>query len=137
MSVEACRTIDLQRFADPRGNLTFLEGGVHIPFDIARVYYIWDIPDQAIRGAHGHRELQQFLVAVRGQFDVHLDDGHQTRTFHLDRPDQGLYIAPMIWRDVVNFSDGAVCLCMASLPYDEADYFRDYDEFLAASRSRT
>jgi len=138
MSVEDCRLIDVPSFSDPRGNLSFVEGGGHIPFDIARVYYIWNIPEQAVRGAHGHRALQQFIIPANGSFDVVLDDGRQTRTVRLDRPDQGLYICPMIWRDVTHFSEGAVCLALASLPYDEADYFRDYREFLdeASGRAR-
>ena len=131
MSVADCRVVDVPRFSDPRGNLSFIEGNGHIPFAIARVYYIWHIPDRADRGAHGHRALHQFLIAVNGSFDVVLDDGRQTRTVHLNRPDQGLYVCPMIWRDVTRFSDDAVLLALASLPYDEADYFRDYDEFLA------
>ena len=128
MSIDACHLIDLPRFADPRGNLSFVEGGSHIPFD--RVYYIWGIPDAAVRGAHGHRALQQFLTATGNEFDVLVDDGKERRTFRPDRPDQGLYICPMIWRDVTNFSDGAVCLALASLPFDEADYYRNYDAFL-------
>jgi hypothetical protein len=131
MTVKDCRLLEIPSFSDPRGNLSFVEGNGHIPFDIARVYYIWDIPDKAVRGAHGHRELRQFVIAVSGSFDVILNDGLETRTVRLERPDQGLYICPMIWRDVTHFSDGAVCLSLASLPYDEADYFRVYEEFLA------
>jgi dTDP-4-dehydrorhamnose 3,5-epimerase-like enzyme len=135
VSIDDCRLIDLPRFADPRGNLSFVEGGLHIPFDIARVYYIWGIPDGAVRGAHGHRALQQFLIATSGEFDVVVDDGKERKTFRLNRPDQGLYVCPMIWRDVTNFSDGAVCLALASLPFDEADYYRDYDVFLRDAQS--
>lgn len=131
MTVKDCRLIDIPSFSDPRGNLSFVEGNGHIPFDIARVYYLWDIPGGAIRGQHGHRELQQFVIAVCGSFDVVLDDGRETRTVRLSRADQGLYVSPMIWRDVTSFSDAAVCLVLASLGYDEADYFRDYGEFLA------
>ena len=135
MSVHDCHLVDLPRFADPRGNLSFVEGSGHIPFDIARVYYIWGIPDGAERGAHGHRKLEQFVIATSGRFDVAIDDGRDRRTFHLDRPDQGLYLSPMIWRDVINFSDGAVCLVLASLPFDEGDYYRNYSDFLADARA--
>lgn len=134
MSVHDCRLIELPRFDDPRGSLSFVEGGNHIPFDIARVYYIWGIPYGAERGAHGHRQLEQFLIPTSGQFDVIVDDGEEQKTFELRRPNEGLYISPMIWRDITGFSNGAVCLALASLPYDEADYYRDYQDFLRDAR---
>ena len=130
-----CRTIELPRITDPRGNLTFVEGGRHAPFDIRRVYYLYDVPGGAERGGHGHRTLQQILIAMSGSFDVLLDDGRERRRFHLNRSYFGLYVAPMIWRELDNFSSGSVCLVLASEVYDEADYYRDYQEYLAAVRA--
>ena len=136
MSIDACKVIDLPKISDPRGNLSFIEGGKHIPFEIARVYYIYDVPGGAERGAHGHRELEQLIVAMSGSFDVHLDDGRRVRSFHLNRSYYGLYVPPMMWRRIDNFSSGSVCMVLASLPYDPDDYFRDYEKFLAAVRDR-
>ncbi|GAB6192084.1 sugar 3,4-ketoisomerase [Desulfocastanea catecholica] len=135
MALDDCKIIDLPKISDPRGNLTFIEGGTHIPFEIKRVYYLYDIPGGAERGAHGHRRLQQFIVSMSGSFDVILDDGFKTRTIHMNRSYYGLYVSPMMWRDITNVSSGAVLMVLASEFYDETDYFRDYDQFLGAVRS--
>jgi len=135
MKVDECQLIELPKIADPRGNLTFVESGHHIPFDIKRVYYLYDVPGGATRAAHGHRKLSQVMIAMSGSFDVTLDDGRSRRKFHLNRSYFGLHIRPMIWRDLDNFSSGSVCMVLASEWYDEADYFRDYKQFLAAVRA--
>jgi len=134
MTLKDCRIIDLPKITDPRGNLTFIQGWEHIPFDIKRVYYLYDVPGGAERGAHGHRRLQQLIVAMSGSFDVILDDGFDTKKIHMNRSYYGLYISPMMWRDITNFSSGAVLMVLASEVYDEADYFRDHDQFLEAAR---
>jgi hypothetical protein len=133
-TIAACRIVDLPKMAHPRGNLTFLEGGRHVPFDIRRVFYIYDVPTAESRGAHAHRELQQFVICLSGSFDVALDDGCDTTTVHLNRPWQGLFIPPMIWAAEVNFDAGSMALVLASAYYDEAEYIRDYAEFLRLSR---
>lgn len=132
MPLDHCKIIDLPKIQDPRGNLTFIEGREHIPFDIQRVYYLYDVPGGADRGAHAHKQLQQFIVAMSGSFDVILDDGYEQKRFHLNRSYYGLYVCPMMWRYLDNFSSGAVTLVLASRPYDESDYYRDYDEFSRA-----
>lgn len=132
MSVRDCRVIDLPRINDPRGNLTFVEGHNHIPFDIQRVYYLYDVPGGAERGGHAHKQLQQLIIAMSGSFDLHVDDGRERRTFHLNRSYHGIYIPRMIWREIDNFSSGAVCLVLASNRYDENDYYRAYQDFLDA-----
>lgn len=129
LSLEDCRIVELPRINDRRGNLTFIEGGHHVPFDIARVYYLYDVPGGAERGGHAHKELQQLIIAMSGSFDVHLDDGITKRTYHLNRSYYGLYIPKMIWREIDNFSSGSVCMSIASTPFDEADYYRDYAAF--------
>ena len=135
MSVSECRIIELPKISDPRGNLTFVEGQNHIPFDIKRVYYLYDVPGGESRAAHGHKALHQLMIAMSGSFSVLLDDGNQKKEFHLNRSYYGLYIPPMIWRDLYNFSSGSVCMVLASEKYDESDYYRNYDEFLKASQS--
>jgi dTDP-4-dehydrorhamnose 3,5-epimerase-like enzyme len=132
MPIADCRLIELPKIKDNRGNLTFIEGQRHVPFDIARVYYLYDVPGGAERGGHAHRGLQQLIVAMSGSFDVILNDGRQTQRFHLNRSYHGLYVCPMIWRELDNFSSGAVCLVLASNLYDENDYYRDFDEFSRA-----
>jgi hypothetical protein len=135
VSIDRCRIVDLPKFSDPngRGNLTFLEGGRHVPFDIKRVYYLYDVPGGAERGGHAHKNLQQFMIAMSGSFDVVLDDGREKKRVHLARSYYGLFMDTMIWRELDNFSSGAVCLVLASATYDEADYYRTYDAFLAAA----
>jgi len=136
MPLQDCRILDLPKIADPRGNLTFVESGRHIPFDIKRVYYLYDVPGGAERGGHSHRTLEQMLIAMSGSFDVILDDGYERRRYHLNRSYSGLYIAPLVWRELDNFSSGSVCLALASAPYDEADYFRNYQDYLDAVRAK-
>ena len=130
MSLTECRIIDLPKISDPRGNLTFIEGGRHIPFEIRRVYYLYDVPGGAERGGHAHKNLHQLIIALSGSFDVILDDGKQKRRFHLNRSYNGIYVCPMIWRELDNFSSASVCMVLASNLYDEADYYRDYKEFV-------
>jgi hypothetical protein len=132
-----CRTVELPRINDPRGNLTFMEGGFHVPFDIQRVYYVYDVPGGAERGGHAHKALQQFIIAVTGSFDVVLDDGRESRRVRLDRAYRGLYVTPMIWRELRDFTSGSVCLVLASAPFDENDYFRNYRSFVQAVQGET
>jgi dTDP-4-dehydrorhamnose 3,5-epimerase-like enzyme len=134
LSVHDSRIIALPRISDPRGNLTFVEGGVHIPFAIERIYYLYDVPGGESRGGHAHKELQQVFIAMSGSFDVVLDDGRETKTYSLNRSYYGLYVPRMVWRELVNFSSGAVCTVLASQHFSEADYYREYDVFRAAAR---
>jgi hypothetical protein len=136
MGLESCKIIELPKIVDPRGNLTFIEGNNHIPFDIKRVFYLYDVPTGEDRGAHAHKELHQFLICLSGSFDVNLDDGDSKKIIHLNRPWIGLHIPPMIWAAEVNFDPGSVCLVMASDLFNESDYFRNYDEFLFATMLR-
>lgn len=124
--------IELPRITDVRGNLTFVESSRHIPFDIQRVYYTYDVPGGAVRAGHAHKRLHQFIIAASGSFDVILDDGTARERFFLNRSYYGLYAPPMYWRELENFSSGSVCLVLASEHYDESDYYRDYTEFLRA-----
>ncbi|MCO1574786.1 MULTISPECIES: sugar 3,4-ketoisomerase [unclassified Crossiella] len=132
--VEPCRMVDLPEHNDPRGNLCVVEAGKEIKFDIKRVYYLYDLPATTIRGAHGHRNLEQLIVAVHGKFDITVDDGEYRDRFHLDNPSRGLYVGPMVWRNLINFSPGAVGLVLASTHYDEADYYREYADFQRDAR---
>ncbi|MEH2318689.1 sugar 3,4-ketoisomerase [Nostoc sp.] len=134
MSIEECRIIHLPKVQDPRGNLTFIEGNKHVPFDLKRVYYLYDVPGGAERGGHAHKQLQQLIIAMSGSFDVVLDDGHGKWRFPLNRSYYGLYISSMVWRELDNFSSGSVCMVLASTYYEESDYYRDYDEFIKAVR---
>lgn len=136
MSIENCKIIELPKISDPRGNLTFIEGSRHIPFDIRRVYYTYDVPGGADRGGHAHKALHQLIIAMSGSFDVTLDDGRNKKKFHLNRSYQGLYVCPMMWRDLDNFSSGSVCMVLASNVYEASDYYRDYDEFVSAAISK-
>ena len=123
------REIELPQVHDPRGDLTFVEGGRHVPFNIARVYYLYNVPVDAERGGHAHKELQQVIFALSGSFRVKVDDGQTKTEYWLRDPRRGLYISRLIWREMDSFSQGAVCMVLASQPYDEADYMRDYEDF--------
>ena len=129
-TIHDCKLIDLRKIQDVRGNLTPIEGGVDVPFDIKRVYYLYDVPGGESRGAHAHKELYQLIVAANGSFSVTLDDGKEKMLFNLNRSYYGLLVVPGIWRDLDDFSSGAVLLCLASEHYDAADYIRDYKEFV-------
>jgi hypothetical protein len=132
VSIGRCELIELPKIHDPRGNLTFIEGDRHVPFDIRRVYYLYDVPGGAERGGHAHKGLHQLIVAMSGSFDVVLDDGKDKKRVHLNRSYQGLYVCPMIWRELDNFSSGSVCMVLASNRFDEDDYHRDYAAFMRA-----
>lgn len=133
--IDKCKIIDLPKIHDPRGNLTFLEGSKHIPFDIKRVYYLYDVPGGAERGGHAHKDLHQIIIAIAGSFDVVINDGSDTQRFHLNRSYFGLYVCPMIWRELDNFSSGSVCLVLASDYFSEADYIRDFPQFDSLQKS--
>lgn len=122
--------IELPKVHDPRGNLSFIEGGQHIPFDIRRTYYIYDVPGGESRGGHAHKTLQQLIVAVAGSFTVTLDDGRTRHSFFLNHPWLGLYVPPGYWRTLDDFSSGAVCMVLASEHYDTEDYIYEYPDFL-------
>ena len=132
MTIDKCRLVDLPKINDERGNLTFIENNDHIPFAIQRVYYLYDVPGGSERGGHSHKGLEQLIIAISGSFDVIIDDGKEKRRIHLNRSYTGLYICPMIWRELNNFSSGSVCMVLASNRYDEDDYYRDYSEFMRA-----
>lgn len=125
-----CKLIDLRKISDPRGNLTVIEEIHDIPFEIKRVYYLYDVPGGESRGAHAHKELYQLLIAANGSFSITLDDGKEKVTYNLKRPYCGLLIVPGIWRDLDDFSSGSVCLCLASERYKADDYIRDYHQYL-------
>ncbi len=129
-TLDQCQLIELPKISDPRGNLTFVEADRHIPFEIKRVYYLYDVPGGAERGGHAHKGLHQLIIAMSGSFDIHLDDGQNKKMIRLNRSYNGLYVCPMIWREMDNFSSGAVCMVLASNFYDESDYYRDYNEFM-------
>ena len=135
VALERCRLIELPQVTDPRGNLTFIEENRHIPFQIKRVYYLYDVPGGESRGGHAHKQLQQFIIAANGSFDVVLDDGSSVERHHLNRSYYGLYIPTMVWRELDNFSSGSVCLVLASSYFDEQDYIRDYDVFRSYARN--
>jgi len=132
MTLGNCKIVELPKITEPSGNLTFIESARHVPFQIARAYYLYDVPGGAQRGGHAHKVLEEFLVAISGSFDVVLDDGRDKARFHLNRSFHGLYVPRMIWRELDNFSSGSVCLVLASEYYDELDYLRDYSEFQKA-----
>ncbi len=129
-TVYDCSVIVLPKIHNRAGNITPIQGNIEAPFDIKRVYYLYDVPGGEERGGHAHKELQQFIIAASGSFDVIIDDGNIKRTIHLNRPYNALHIVPGIWRELTNFSSGSICLVLASRNYDENDYIRDYNEFL-------
>ena len=130
-TIDDCKIISLDRHhSDRQGDLSVVENHINIPFEVKRVYYLYDIPGGAERGGHAHKNLQQLIIAASGSFTVVLDDGKTKRSVSLNRPYQGLLIVPGIWREVVDFSSGAICLVLASEKYDESDYIREYNDFL-------
>lgn len=134
-SVNNCQIINLKKIENRRGNLTPVENGIDIPFDVERVYYLYDVPGGETRGGHAHKDLQQFIVAVAGSFDVILDDGVERKTIKMNRSSYGLFVTKMIWREIVNFSTGAICLVLASLPYMEEEYLRNFDKFIELKKA--
>ncbi len=132
--VDRARIIDLKKISNPKGNLTAIESGRDVPFEFKRVYYTYDIPGGESRGGHAHRALHQFIIAASGSFNVDLDDGTKQASFFLNRSYYGLYIPPMLWRDLTNFSSGSVALVLASDHYDEGDYIRDHEAFIDVVR---
>ncbi len=134
MALKDCIFIDLPRVGDERGFLTFVENGLHLPFDMQRIYYLYEAPKHAKRGGHAHKALKQLMIPISGSFDVLLDDGTNKKQITLNQPYRGLYICPMIWRELDNFSPNAVCLVVASTGYDESDYLRDYKTFLTVAK---
>lgn len=136
MSIGDCKIIEFPKITDSRGNLSFIEGNRHVPFDIKRIYYLYDVPGGATRAGHAHKMLEQVIIAISGSFDIVLDDGFSKERFHLNRSYYGLYISSMVWREIDNFSSGSVCLVLASTFYDEADYYRNYSDFLSVARGR-
>ena len=129
-SIQDCQLIDINQIGDRRGHITAVENHNEIPFDIKRVYYLYDVPSGEERGGHAHKELQQLIVAASGSFDVVVDDGTNKKTFSLNRPNKGLYFPAGLWREINNFSSGATCLVLASHVYQEEDYFRDYKDYI-------
>ena len=132
MSLEECQLIELPRINDPRGNLTFIEGARHIPFDIKRVFYLYDVPGGASRAGHALKSCHQYIIAASGSFDVIVDDGFQRQKFTLNRAYYGLYLPPLLWREIENFSSNSVCMVLASEFYNPADYYYSVDEFVNA-----
>jgi dTDP-4-dehydrorhamnose 3,5-epimerase-like enzyme len=129
MSIVECRKIDLPKIQDPRGNLTFIENNKHIPFDIKRIFYLYDVPGGETRAGHALKTCQQFVIAVSGSFDIVVDDGVKKALYSLNRSFYGLYIPALVWRELENFSSGSVCLVLASETYDADSYYRTYEEF--------
>jgi len=132
MSIEDCRIVELPKINDSRGNLTFLEGERHLPFAFQRIFYLYDVPGGSTRAGHALKRCHQFIIALSGSFDVHLDDGTRKLSWHLNRSYFGLYVPPLTWREIDNFSSNSICLVLASESYSEDDYYREYDAFLAA-----
>jgi hypothetical protein len=137
MSLQDCHLIQLPKISDPAGNLTFIESQRHVPFEIRRVFYLYDVPGGESRAGHALKSCHQFIIAASGSFDVILDDGDRKNRYHLNRSYYGLYIPPMVWRELDNFSSGSVCLVLASAPYNEGEYLRRYEEFVAAAGSES
>lgn len=128
-SVYDCHVLPLSKIHNPAGNITIVEGRGNIPFNIRRIYYLYDIPGGESRGGHAHKELYQLIVAVSGSFEVMLDDGINKKIVRLNRPNYGLLVVPGIWRELFEFSSGSICMVLASHKYDEKDYIREYDLF--------
>jgi dTDP-4-dehydrorhamnose 3,5-epimerase-like enzyme len=128
-NLDQCKILNFPKVTDFRGNLSFIEENKHVPFQIKRVYYLYDVPSGATRGGHAHRQLQQMIIALSGSFDVIVDDGYQKRKFFLNRPQYGLYISSRVWREIENFSSNSVALALVSEVYDESDYVRAYGDF--------
>jgi hypothetical protein len=133
LGIDDCKLLELPIVHDPQGNLTFIEERRHVPFSVSRVYYLYDVPGGATRGGHAHKDTEEFLVAMSGNFEVVVDDGAERRNVRLNRSYIGLYLPPMIWRELIDFSSGSVCMVLASDYFDESDYIRDYDEFRRAA----
>jgi len=127
--IHNCNVLEMEKNHNPAGNITVYQNGSSQPFDVRRVYYLYDVPGGSERGGHAHKELYQLIVAAGGSFDVILDDGKNKKIIQLNRPYYGLLVVPGIWREIVNFSSGAICLVLASEKYSEEDYIRDYSEF--------
>ena len=134
MPLKNCRIIELPKIEDPRGNLTFVEGGRHVPFEVKRIFYLYDVPGGATRAGHALKTCHQFIIAASGSFDVTLDDGFEKTRHQLNRSYYGLYISPLIWREIENFSSNSICMVLASEFYSEDDYYRTYEEYVAARR---
>ncbi|MDO5971118.1 FdtA/QdtA family cupin domain-containing protein [Flavivirga aquimarina] len=129
-TVYDCSVIDVSKVHSDSGNITVVENSQNIPFDVNRVYYLYDVPSGESRGGHAHYELEQFIIAASGSFDVIIDDGTNTKRVSLNRPNLALHIVPGLWRELNNFSSGSICMVLASHKYDEKDYIRDYNEFI-------
>ena len=136
-SIFNCNVFELPKISNRSGNITSLNNSEELPFDVERVYYLYDVPSGVSRGGHAHHELYQYLIAASGSFDVVIDDGKNKKTVTLNRPNFGLLITPGIWRKIENFSSGAICLVLASLKYDENDYIRDYNIFLSYVQNKS
>jgi dTDP-4-dehydrorhamnose 3,5-epimerase-like enzyme len=128
--IYSCYVLELSKVHNPAGNITIIQNDKDLPFNVKRVYYLYDVPSGSDRGGHAHKDLYQLIVAVSGSFDVVLDDGANKKIVQLNRPNYGLLVIPGIWREIVNFSSGAICLVLASGKYDPSDYLRDYNAFL-------
>lgn len=136
MKFDRWKRLELTKISDIRGNLSIAEGGENVPFEIARLYYIYDVPSGSSRAGHAHKELRQLFLALSGSFNLHLDDGSSTETILLNRPHTGILVEPGVWRVIDNFSGGAVCLVLASRHYDETDYIRNHSDFMAYVREQ-
>lgn len=134
MNVEICRIIEFPIISDIRGNLIFMENIRHIPFDIKRIFYVFEVPTDVRRGGHAHKTVREVIIPLVGSIDISVDDGYTNDTFHLNKPSQGLYVSSMIWRELYNYSPGSILLVLASTPYDPSDYYKTYQEFLGVLR---
>ncbi len=130
MSLSKCKLLNIPEFIDQRGALAFVEGGITIPFEIKRIYYLYKVPDKEERGNHAHKKMEQLIIPITGSFKIILNDGIDKKEFSLNNPSEGLYLCPMIWRKLYNFSKDASCLVLSSTIFDEDDYYRSYEEFI-------